>query len=63
MFSDGLDTASWLAPERVLDSARRADLVVYSASSREAEESGFLDDLGKQTGGGSIRIGSTKDPP
>jgi len=27
VFSDGLDTASWLAPERVLDSARRADIV------------------------------------
>lgn len=61
VFSDGLDTASWLSPERVLESARRADVVVYSASSREAEESGFLDDLGKLTGGGSIRIASTRD--
>jgi Ca-activated chloride channel family protein len=61
VFSDGLDTASWLAPERVLDSARRADIVVYSASSRDAEESRFLDDLGKLTGGGLINIASTKD--
>jgi len=61
VFSDGLDTASWLAPERVLDSARRADIVVYAASSREAEESKFLDDLGKLTGGGLIKIASTKD--
>jgi Ca-activated chloride channel homolog len=61
VFSDGLDTASWLAPERVLDSARRADIVVYSASSRDAEDSEFLDDLGKLTGGGLIKIASTKD--
>jgi VWFA-related protein len=61
VFSDGLDTASWLAPERVLDSARRADIVVYSASSRDADESRFLDDLGKLTGGGLVRIASTKD--
>jgi len=61
VFSDGLDTTSWLAPERVLDSARRADIVVYAASSRDAEESRFLDDLGKLTGGGLIKIASTKD--
>jgi VWFA-related protein len=61
VFSDGLDTASWLAPELVLDSARRADLVVYAASSRDAEASEFLEDLGKLTGGGLIKIASTKD--
>jgi VWFA-related protein len=61
VFSDGLDTASWLAPERVLDSARGADIVVYAASSRDAEDSKFLDDLGKLTGGGLIKIASTKD--
>jgi len=61
VFSDGLDTASWLAPDRVLESARRADIVVYSASSRDAEDSKFLDDLGKLTGGGLIKIASTKD--
>ena len=61
VFSDGLDTTSWLAPERVLDSARRADVVAYAASSRDAEESKFLDDLGKLTGGGLIKIASTKD--
>ena len=61
VFSDGLDTASWLAPERVLDSARRADIVVYAASSRDAEDSKFLDELGRLTGGGLIKIASTKD--
>jgi Ca-activated chloride channel homolog len=61
VFSDGLDTASWLAPDRVLDSARRTDLVVYAASSRDAEDSKFLDELGSLTGGGLIKIGSTKD--
>jgi Ca-activated chloride channel homolog len=61
VFSDGLDTASWLAPERVLDTARRADIVAYAASSRDAEDSEFLDDLGKLTGGGLIKIASTRD--
>src|SRR5215510_4205696 len=61
VFSDGLDTASWLASERVLDSARRTDIVAYAASSRDAEDSKFLDELGTLTGGGLIKIASTKD--
>jgi Ca-activated chloride channel homolog len=61
VFSDGLDTASWLAPDGVLESARRADVVVYAASSRGAEESDFLEDLTKLTGGGLLKIQSTKD--
>ena len=61
VFSDGLDTASWLAPERVLASARRADVVVYAAASRGAEESPFLEDLTKLTGGGLLKLQSSKD--
>jgi VWFA-related protein len=61
VFSDGLDTASWLAPQRVLASARRSDVVVYGAASRGAEDSAFLDDLTKLTGGGLVKIQSTKD--
>src|SRR6188508_2007136 len=50
VFSDGLDTASWLTPERVLDSAKRSDFVVYGVSSRGPEESKFLEDLTELTG-------------
>ena len=45
VFSDGLDTASWLTPERVLDSAKRSEFVVYGVSSRGPEDSKFLEDL------------------
>ena len=61
VFSDGLDTASWLEPDRVLGSARRSGVVVYAASSRGAEDSPFLEELTKLTGGGLIKIQSTKD--
>lgn len=61
VFSDGLDTASWSSPDRVLESAQRAEVVVYGAASRDAEESPFLEDLTKVTGGGLIKIESTKD--
>jgi VWFA-related protein len=61
VFSDGLDTASWLTPQRVLDSARRAEFVVYGVSSRGPEDSKFLDDLTELTGGATLKIESTRD--
>jgi VWFA-related protein len=61
VFSDGLDTASWLRPERVLDSAKRSDMVVYGVSSRGPEESKFLEDLTELTGGDTLTIESTRD--
>ena len=32
VFSDGLDTSSWLRADAVLDAAKRADAVVYAVS-------------------------------
>jgi Ca-activated chloride channel family protein len=61
VFSDGLDTASWLTPEGVLESAKRSDVVVYSVSSRGPEDSKFLDDLTELTGGAMLKIESTRD--
>jgi len=48
VFTDGEDTSSWLAPDVVLDSARRAGIVVHVV--RVASDS-FLDELTKATGG------------
>ena len=39
IFSDGLDTASWLTADGVLESAKRSDMVVYGVSSREGPRS------------------------
>lgn len=61
IFSDGLDTASWLTADGVLESAKRSDMVVYGVSSRGPEESKFLEDLTELTGGATLRIESTKD--
>lgn len=61
VFSDGLDTASWLTPERVLDSAKRSDVVVYGVSSRGIEDSKFLDDLTETTGGATLKVEATRD--
>lgn len=50
VFSDGLDTASFLNPERVLDLGRRSDVVVYPVTSKGARPD-FLEDLASLTGG------------
>lgn len=61
VFSDGLDTSSWLTPEQVLDTARYTDVVVYGVSLRGAERSGFLEELSDLTGGSVLEVDSTHD--
>ena len=61
LFSDGVDTASWLTADRALTSARRANVVVYSAVVRGGPSLSFLRDLGRQTGGDVIEVESTSD--
>jgi Ca-activated chloride channel homolog len=59
LFSDGVDTSSWLAPPVVLQSARRADAVVYAVSSqRTGTLPKFLDDLCDATGGRLLKVDS-----
>lgn len=50
VFSDGLDTASWLTADRVLEMGRRSDVVVYPITSKGARPE-FLGDLAELTGG------------
>jgi VWFA-related protein len=49
-FSDGLDTASWLEPQPVLQTAKRADIVAYAVSVGQRRQD-FLRDLAEATGG------------
>jgi Ca-activated chloride channel family protein len=58
VFSDGLDTSSWLPAEAVLDSAKRSDTVVYAVSVGR-EKSDFLRDLTSLTGGHLYEIEKT----
>jgi Ca-activated chloride channel family protein len=61
VFSDGRDTTSWLAPESVLEIAKRSDVVVYAVSTGEDQKAEFLRTLSEQTGGRLFEIESTKD--
>jgi VWFA-related protein len=60
LFSDGVDTSSWLSAESVLETARRGDVVVYAVQSGGRPD-GFIRNLSDVTGGRLITIESTKD--
>lgn len=60
VFSDGLDTASWLSADSVLDTARRSDVVAYGVSVGRAKPE-FLRDLTSLTGGRLIEVEKTSN--
>lgn len=59
-FTDGVDTSSWLPPDKVLQAARRSNLVVYAVSTSALPKGSFLRDLSDATGGEAIQIESTE---
>ena len=58
-FSDGVDNASWLSPDAVVDIAKRGDVVVYAVATGRPQA--FLRDLTRFTGGGLVDVESTKN--
>jgi VWFA-related protein len=60
VFSDGVDTRSYLTPDAVLETAKRCDVVVYGVEVGKRRSS-FPRDLSAATGGRLIEIESTKD--
>ncbi len=60
VFSDGVDTSSWLSAESVLETARRGEVVVYGVEVGQPRAS-FPRDLTEVTGGRLFAIESTKD--
>jgi Ca-activated chloride channel homolog len=59
VFSDGVDTSSWLTPDMVLDTARRSDIVVYAVSAQSRVKPEFLRDLTAATGGRLYEVEKT----
>jgi VWFA-related protein len=59
VFSDGVDTSSWLSPNGVLDIAKRADVVAYGVSTRSPLKPAFLRDLTSFTGGQLFEVEKT----
>jgi len=61
VFSDGLDTSSWLTADAVIGAAKRADVVTYGVVGGKKPRQSFLHDLTEVTGGNVIEVGGTKD--
>jgi len=61
VFSDGVDTGSWLTPARAIDVARRTNVVVYGVSVRAPGGAAFLDDISDITGGTMVEVESTRN--
>ena len=61
LFSDGVDTSSWLRPELVLDTARRSDVVVYCVSTEPQRRAAFAAELTSLTGGAFLEVESMRD--
>jgi VWFA-related protein len=59
VFSDGLDTSSWLTADAVLNAAKRSDAVVYSVSVQSRVKPEFLRDLTSFTGGRLFEVEKT----
>jgi VWFA-related protein len=59
VFSDGLDTASWLTAQATLDTAKRSDAVVYAVSVQSRAKPEFLRDLTTATGGRLFEVEKT----
>jgi len=56
IFSDGVDTASFLTPESVLNTTARSDAVVYAVATSDARRNPFLQELCTNTGGRLIDV-------
>ncbi len=59
VFSDGVDTSSWLRADAVLDTAKRADVVVYGVSVVSRLKPEFLREITSLTGGRMFEIEKT----
>lgn len=59
VFSDGVDTSSWLRADAVLDTAKRADVVVYGVSVVSRLKPEFLREMTSFTGGRLFEIEKT----
>ena len=59
VFSDGLDTSSWLTADAVLGAAKRSDIVAYAVAVQSNAKPEFLRDLTTFTGGRLFEIEKT----
>lgn len=61
VFSDGIDTSSWLTADAVVEAARRSGTVVYAVSTRDRRQTPkVLGDVAATTGGEVFQVDSSR---
>jgi VWFA-related protein len=61
IFSDGVDTASFLTAESVLNTTRRSDAVVYAVATSDVGRDPFLEEICRNTGGRLVNVQSANE--
>jgi VWFA-related protein len=61
VFSDGVDTASWLTSARLADTAKRSDVVIYAATTRSRTKPALLSEMTQLTGGQLHEVDRNQD--
>lgn len=61
VFTDGLDTVSWMRDADLLEATKRASAVIYTVAAGPARQWQFLKDLATATGGRAIALASPKN--
>jgi Ca-activated chloride channel family protein len=61
IFSDGVDTSSWLSRSDVLETAQSSDTVIYAISAQPHSKESFLTELTECTGGRFFEAEYTQD--
>ena len=61
VFSDGVDSSSWLLPAEMIAVAQRSDAVVYAVVTRHSGRSAFVEDLTHTTAGSLFEVEATED--
>jgi VWFA-related protein len=61
VFGDGVDTASWLTPDRLLDAARRTNATVYAVVGQARARPELLADITALTGGRLHQVDAIDD--
>jgi Ca-activated chloride channel family protein len=59
--SDGSDISSWLRPEDLIESAKRANAVVYAVAAADTKRIAALEAVTDATGGDLLRVTSSAD--
>ena len=59
VYTDGSDVSSWLEPRDVVESAKRANAVVYAVTTADSPRTTSLKDVTNATGGAAVRVTAT----